>query len=239
VSAPRQLLCLALLVGLVAPLAVAPLHAAPAEMTLDTYMREVAFQNKREEDALAQIAQLQREIRQIETEIAQTDAATAATWQKMLDLAGLTQEQYDLFVHNLDSLTASVSDFATRYQGATSQWQAALEAAEQELAQITQHPASRFPRLDERMGRAQTALNQGRTALAMAKGASSQPTGTVAATGTANTYTVVPGDCLWRIAASGDVYGNAGRWQRLYRANQKKIKNPDLVYPGQVLTIPR
>jgi len=53
---------------------------------------------------------------------------------------------------------------------------------------------------------------------------------------TASTYTVKKGDSLWRIA--GKVYGNPLKWPLIYRANKDKIKNPNLIYPNQVLTIP-
>lgn len=49
-------------------------------------------------------------------------------------------------------------------------------------------------------------------------------------------YTVKKGDCLWRIAKK--FYGNGSLWRRIYAANRSKIKDPDLIYPGQVLVIP-
>jgi nucleoid-associated protein YgaU len=51
------------------------------------------------------------------------------------------------------------------------------------------------------------------------------------------TYTVEPGDSLSKIAKRE--YGDAGKWQRIYAANRNIISNPDLIQPGQVLTIPR
>ncbi len=50
------------------------------------------------------------------------------------------------------------------------------------------------------------------------------------------TYTVKRGDCLWTIAKK--FYGNGSKYTKIYNANKSKIKNPDLIYPGQVLTIP-
>ncbi len=51
-------------------------------------------------------------------------------------------------------------------------------------------------------------------------------------------YTVVRGDCLWNIAKKKDHYGNAFAWPVIYKANRDKIKNPDLIYPQQVLQVP-
>lgn len=50
------------------------------------------------------------------------------------------------------------------------------------------------------------------------------------------TYTVKSGDCLWNIAKR--LYGNGAQYTKIYNANRGKIKNPNLIYPGQVLTIP-
>ena len=52
----------------------------------------------------------------------------------------------------------------------------------------------------------------------------------------AGSYTVVSGDSLWKIAKQ--LLGNGNRWQELYDLNRDKISNPNLIRPGQVLTIP-
>lgn len=50
------------------------------------------------------------------------------------------------------------------------------------------------------------------------------------------TYTVKSGDCLWNIAKR--YYGNGAQYTKIYNANRDKIKNPNLIYVGQVLKIP-
>ena len=51
------------------------------------------------------------------------------------------------------------------------------------------------------------------------------------------TYTVKSGDCLWNIAKK--YYGNGAQYTKIYNANKGVIGgNPNLIYPGQVLTIP-
>lgn len=59
------------------------------------------------------------------------------------------------------------------------------------------------------------------------------PTGT---TGQSQTYEVVAGDSLSKIAKRH--YGDANKWPRIFEANRDQIKNPDLIHPGQKLTIP-
>ena len=53
---------------------------------------------------------------------------------------------------------------------------------------------------------------------------------------TNQTYTVQKGDCLWNIAKK--FYGDGAKYTVIYDANKSKIENPNLIYPGQVLTIP-
>ena len=54
--------------------------------------------------------------------------------------------------------------------------------------------------------------------------------------GADQSYTVVAGDSLSRIAKR--FYGDANKWPRIHEANRDQIKNPDLIHPGQRLRIP-
>jgi hypothetical protein len=47
---------------------------------------------------------------------------------------------------------------------------------------------------------------------------------------------IQPGDHLWRIATQR--YGSGLQYTLIYDANKDQIRNPDLIYPGQVFTLP-
>ena len=51
-----------------------------------------------------------------------------------------------------------------------------------------------------------------------------------------SSYTVKSGDCLWNIAKK--YLGDGSRYNEIYNLNKDKITNPNLIYPGQVLTLP-
>lgn len=51
-----------------------------------------------------------------------------------------------------------------------------------------------------------------------------------------STYTVKSGDCLWNIAKK--YLGDGSRYNEIYNLNKDKITSPNLIYAGQVLTLP-
>jgi hypothetical protein len=53
------------------------------------------------------------------------------------------------------------------------------------------------------------------------------------------THTVTKGECLWWISEYKHVYNDPFMWPLIYKANRDKIKNPDLIYPGQQFDVPR
>jgi nucleoid-associated protein YgaU len=50
------------------------------------------------------------------------------------------------------------------------------------------------------------------------------------------TTTVSRGDSLWRL--SHLAYGAGTRYAVIYQANRQQIRNPNLIYPGQVFVVP-
>lgn len=62
------------------------------------------------------------------------------------------------------------------------------------------------------------------------------PAPAVPAPAPAQTYTVVSGDSLSKIAKQ--FYGKASLWPKIFDANKDQIKNPDLIKVGQTLRIP-
>jgi nucleoid-associated protein YgaU len=71
--------------------------------------------------------------------------------------------------------------------------------------------------------------------------ASALPEGQMASAGMVvvpniNTTIVSRGDNLWRI--SQRIYGKGLRYTVIYGANQEQIRNPNLIYPGQVFVLP-
>lgn len=54
--------------------------------------------------------------------------------------------------------------------------------------------------------------------------------------GDADKIVVQPGNSLWRIARR--IYGEGTRYTVIYQANRVMIRDPDMIYPGQVFAVP-
>ena len=65
------------------------------------------------------------------------------------------------------------------------------------------------------------------------------PAAPATASGLPASYEVERGDNLWNIAGQSRIYGNPYQWPLIYRANSDKIKDADLIHPGQNLAINR
>ena len=55
--------------------------------------------------------------------------------------------------------------------------------------------------------------------------------------GRVSSYSVVRGDNLWNISGKDEVSADPYQWPLIYKTNRDKIKDADLIHPGQVLDI--
>ena len=54
-----------------------------------------------------------------------------------------------------------------------------------------------------------------------------------------NEHLVVKGEFLSKISGYSNVYGSPFKWQKLYEANKQVVTDPNIIYPYQVLSVPR
>ena len=205
---------------------------AEEEMTYEIWQQEIASHKQREDDASAKIAVLEKEVADLKSQIAGVRSQIADKWAEMLAFVGVTQEEYDAFVAGLNDLISQVRGYESTYADDFAGWGKALKGSEKDLKVSKAHKIAIFPRLDSKFAEADRAIADSYQALKLAKEANGS-----------NSYTVrlIPErrDCLWRIAENVEVYGDAFKWPSIYSANKDQIKDPDLIFPGQVFQIPR
>lgn len=132
----------------------------------------------------------------------------------------LSREQRDEYCNELALQDSTYQDDAREARDAL----AALAGQRDPLAREADSLTARADSLD---------------ALLAAAGTAPAAANRAAGGGGADVHVVRTGESLWRISGSAGVYGSGRMWRKLYEANRDRIRNPDLVYPGQELRIPR
>lgn len=150
-------------------------------------------------------------------EIATVAVAADGSWAA--SLTGIDPGRYQLRADRIDSAGKVVARFETPFARETHEAvAAALQSAAPPVMPATERPAA---------------------AGAGASGAGSATTVPLSPSAAAApvTVTVQPGFSLWRIAQEN--FGAGVLYVKVYEANRQAIRDPDLIYPGQVFTLPR
>lgn len=93
--------------------------------------------------------------------------------------------------------------------------------------------------LEARAARLEARLIEERARAAASGPAGGADRATAPAPTRSETYVVKPGDSLWRISGLAQTLGRSAEWTRLYNRNRDRIQDPDRIYPGQEIQIPR
>ena len=109
----------------------------------------------------------------------------------------------------------------------------ALDQAESSSGTVGSHAAVKFEVPQTRVANGQPRRVVAAAGAAAFSDAAASPA--VAASGIATTI-VSRGDSLWRISRL--TYGAGMRYAVVYKANRNLIRNPDLIYPGQIFVLP-
>ncbi len=193
------------------------------KMSWDEYEAQLLSWQQREAQAKATIAQEEEAIENIKAEIAALDKRIAEITQQTYKLLGITQADVD----RLDADIKGIHDHINKLKSMSSQ---ELEFKRDEIAGIEKQinaleawPAAKLPVMMDKIEGLRRALAELRMKLPKLP----------------RTHTVVKGECLYVISGYSQIYNDPLKWPRIYRANKDKIKDPNLIYPGWVLDIPR
>jgi len=196
---------------------------AQEKMSWEEYEATLLSWQQREMDAKAAIAEEEANIERIQTEITSMDQRIVDITQQMYGLLGITQSDVD----QMDREMAAIMDHIDRMKMMSSQdlefKRDEIDGIEMEIDQLSKWPAAGLPAIQRKMAKLRKALMELRGKLPKLP----------------RSHTVVDGECLYVISGYSQIYDDPLKWPRIYRANKDKIKDPNLIYPGWVLNIPR
>jgi len=156
----------------------------------------------------------------VEEQQAQIDA----TWDEIYTALGSSRAEDEAYRKQIAQLRSDVSSFLSLSPEEIYRRKDELKGFKDRLAEMK---ANNLALLSEN----EAALNSVESLIMQAeeKGKPAVP----------DTYTVLRGDYLWRIAQKPDIYNDPYAWMRIYTSNTDLIKDPDLIYPQQTFRIPR
>ncbi|MFZ9199188.1 MAG: LysM peptidoglycan-binding domain-containing protein [Paracoccaceae bacterium] len=185
-----------------------------------------------------------------ETPVVEAVADGAGSWTAVL--ADVSAGPHVLRVDEIDATGAVVTRFETPFTRevpaqavaeAQAETEVATETTTEAATETTATATTEAPAAAETRSPTETAAGTEKVAAAEAQ----SPQVAAASDGTAEaaaaqapapiTITVQPGLTLWAIAR--ETYGDGVLYVQVFEANRDKIKDPDLIYPGQVFTVPQ
>ncbi len=154
----------------------------------------------------------------------ETQASIDAAWGEIYTALGTTKDAADAYKKQAAQLRSDASAFLSLSPEEIYRRKDEVKALKDRLAQMR---GDNLALLSENMA----ALDAVESLIKQAeeKGKPAVP----------DTYSVVRGDYLWKIAGMKEMYGDPYAWMRIYTSNKDLIKNPDLIYPAQTFRIPR
>lgn len=194
------------------------------EMEMDEYNALVQEWQARLDASNQGIAAEDTKSADLNKQVDGVQAEIDATWDEIYAALGSSKAEDEEFKKGIQTLRSDVSSL--------------LSMSPDEIYRKKDELQGYKDRLNEMRGNNLALLSDNMAALdniesmiqqAEEKGKPAQP----------DTYSVLRGDFLWKIAGMNDIYGDPYAWNRIYTSNRDQIKDPNLIYVAQIFQIPR
>ncbi len=205
----------------------------------DTTQQEIKFDDWQaqmtsltaQRDSLKNVLnQLNTDNANLKSQLASLDQQYQSEMQKYLGMLGVTQADMTAFDQAISALAGQIDNYNKMSDQDLCAHQAEVKSVG---AQVDSMKASRLALAAEFYSRVQDLENSYAQLQARIANCSQMA---------AKTYTVGTWarnrDCLWNISKKKTIYDDPWKWPKIYVANRDQIKNPDLIYPKEVLNIP-
>lgn len=183
-------------------------------------------------DFKARVEALTTELKSIDEQVAaakaeleQIKAKYKDCRKEILSMVGASDADIDAFRQKVGVLEGKVRQMKGLSNDALAEKRDEVAALENELNQLRSNKISVLPEFYDKI----IALGRDIKGLYREKKITTYTVGTWAENR----------DCLWNIAGKIEIYSDPLLWVKIWQNNTDKIKNPDIIHPGQVLTIPQ
>ncbi len=194
------------------------------EMEMEEYEALLAEWQGRLDAAQVGINEEDNLINDLQSQLDDTQAQIDAEWGEIYAALGSSKAEDDQFIGELDALRNDVSSFLNLSPEEIYSRQDEMQALKDRLNGFKENNLALLTANETKLNNIESMILQ-----AEEKGKPAEP----------DTYTVMRGDYLWKIASKSEIYSDPYAWSRIYTSNTDQIKDANLIYTDQVFRIPR
>ncbi|KQC06967.1 MAG: hypothetical protein APR54_06455 [Candidatus Cloacimonas sp. SDB] len=194
----------------------------------ETLENELANNQKRKADAIANAEAYEIRIEELKKELATVNGEYDMVHQQILDKLGVSKDEFAMIQDKIDYFNNKIDNWNNLSDKEL--WKAKKSIHEM-IAEYNEYRQTNYAKvpdflqdfsdLDNRIANLEASLDAAKPKYYE------------------DTYTVVKGDWLSKISGYSFIYNDVSKWPIIYRANRDIIKDPNLIYPNQVIKIPR
>lgn len=202
--------------------------AAAQEMTKDEWQKQMTELTAKRNQLKSNLTAIQAEVDKLKQQDADLTAALKKCNDDLMALVGADAAAERAFAAKLDEIDAKINELSRLSNQDLWARKGEIDDVQKMLDEVKKNKLSALSKYYERIKEQQNRLDALKKTLETAQMAMTYTVGTWAK----------DRDCLWNIAKKPKIYDNAFLWPKIWQRNKDKIKNPDIIKKGQVLSIP-
>lgn len=195
------------------------------DMTKDQWQQEVNRYTQLRTELQAKFQQLTKDVTAAQAQLVKLDGEINKCMDELYALVGADARKAAAYRSEIEATERSADELERLSDADLSARSSDVKTLAAKAKSLRENKLSLIPEFSERLD----ALDQ---KIASLQKRSAAPTASAA-----DEYTVRGGDNLWNIARKQDIYSNGRLWPKIWQGNSR-IKDPDIIRPGQKLTIP-
>jgi nucleoid-associated protein YgaU len=193
-------------------------------MTYEEYQKKIEALQAREMAAKAALETENAAIADLKAQLADLEGQIAAVWDEIYAFLNTTRDQVADFDKRLDDIEKRLNELGRLSPEQLLEHAAELDTLAARVIAMQAEPIAKLTTQRDRLAQLASRIQSLIASLPKPKH---------------DLYSVIRGDCLWRIAGKKEIYGDPWKWLRIWSYNKTQIKDPDLIYPAQQFTVPR